>query len=228
MEPIFKTPSGAAAERALAFCSRGLAGAEMYTFLKLESASLPEGRFWCAENDGGEVIAAVFNNGDRRIEKAEGKAPYPGVCVGKFAGAQPAAQDAAPLSLRDVFAAYMLLNGGGTLSNANAERYVYRARALREGLAYGYGVFTEGALASFAFISAQNEDCALLADVFTMPECRGRGYASRCVLETVRAALTAGRTPYLLCTEEMRPFYARLGFVFGERETGVPEKAEDE
>ncbi len=226
MEPIFKTPRGADAEKALAFCSRGLAGAEMYTFLKLDGAFLPEGRFWCAES-GGEVIAAVFNNGDRTIEKAEGKAPYPGVCVGSFMGAPPAAQDAAPLSPRDVFAAYMLLNGGGTLSNANAERYVYRARALREGLAYGYGVFAGGALASFAFIVAQNADSALLGDVFTEPAHRGRGFASRCVLESVRAALSAGRTPYLLCTEELRPFYARLGFAFGERKTGVQEKAED-
>ncbi len=224
---LFKTPRGADADKALAFCSRGLAGAEMYTFLKLNGASLPEGCFWCAES-GGEVTAAVFNNGDRTINDRPGEDPYPDACVGVYAAAPPETIGPLELTRRDLFDAYLHLNGGGTISNANAERYVYRARAMREGLAAGWGIKKDGKLISFAFISAQNEDHALLADVFTAPEWRGRGYASRCVLAAVRAALSAGKTPFLLCAPRMKRFYTRLGFVFDESGTGGPTPAEDE
>ena len=101
---------------------------------------------------------------------------------------------------------------GGAFTPDHEARYVYRARAMRAGLAEGFAVFEGETPVSCAFITAQNLDSCLLGDVFTAPERRGRGYASAAVCAAARAALGKGKTPYILCEERMKGFYERLGF----------------
>ena len=207
----YKTPAGEQIEKALAFCEKGIAGAEMYTFLRLNEPNLPEGRFFCAENDAGEIVSAVFMNGDITVTKQAGLPPYPGLRLLRYAGAPPQKSEAAPMTLRDALAMYKTL-GEGTLSPDNEARYVYRARALRDGFAAGFCIKEGADLAAFACITAQNGDTALIGDVFTRPAYRGRGYARSCVSACVRLALEQAKTPYVLCADRMAVFYEGMGF----------------
>ena len=209
--PVFKTPAGENVKKALAFCAEGAAGVEAYTFLRLNEKALPPGRFFCAENAAGEVFSAVFYNGDMPVKKEAGVPPYGDLCVMEYRAAPPPETAALPLTLADTLAAYAAL-GGGFLTPENELRYVYRARALREGLACGFGIKENGALAAFAYITAQNVTCAMLGDVYTLPAFRGRGYAHKTAAACVRAALAAGKRPVLVCAPEMRGFYKKMGF----------------
>ena len=160
--------------------------------------------------ENGTVKSVVYNNGDRTIETTAGVNPYPGLRLMRFAGPPPL-PDAriCTLTLADTLAAYRILSGGKR-SPDDEIRYVYRARAMREGLAEGFGIKENGTLVSFAFIVAQNEDSALLGDVYTRPEYRGKGYASAAVLACAAAARTDA---YVLCAEENGGFYEGLGCV---------------
>ena len=209
----YKTPAGEEhLKKALDFCENGIAGAEMYTFLRLEGKNIPEGRFFCAENEQGETVSAVFLNGDLTVTKQEGVSPYPGLCVMAYRGAPPPEDPAlTPAGLRETLAFYRA-QGEGTLTAANEARYVYRARALRDGLALGFCVKEDGAPVSFAYITAQNKNAALIGDVFTLPPYRGRGYARRNVLACAREAVLSGKKAYIVCKEETAGFYLRMGF----------------
>ena len=209
----YKTPAGEEAlKKALAFCANGVSGAEMYTFLRLEGKNIPEGRFFCAENDNGETVSAVFNTGDVTVTKEPDTPPYKGLLVMEYTGALPQDDPAIlPAGLPETLAFYKA-QGEGASSPANEARYVYRARALRDGLALGFCVKENGEPVSFAYITAQNEDTALLGDVFTVPSARGRGCARRCVRACVRAALRNNKTPYVLCEKHMEGFYREIGF----------------
>ena len=211
--PLFKTPRGEEIGKALEFCAGGIAGAEMYTFLLLHRETVPEGRFWCAENAAGEVTDAVFNNGDRTVYLSAGRAPYPGLRLLRPAGELPPPPgNVRPLAADGLMAVYRLLGGEEKLSPANEERYVYRARAVRDGLAESFAVYENGRPVSFAFITAQNRTACLVGDVFTAVPFRGRGYASGAVLAAAARAAALHKTPYILCEAPREGFYTRLGF----------------
>lgn len=205
----YRIPAGDEIDAALHFLSRGIAGAEAYTFLRLNRNHIPEGCFWCAFEEG-QVKSVVYNNGDRTIETAAGADPYPGLRLMRFAGPPPQTDArVCALTLPDALNVYRILGGGETLSPDNEARYVFRARAMREGLSQGFGVKENEVLFSFAFLAAQNETSALLGDVFTRPAYRGKGYASAAVLACVAAA---GKDVYALCEDINVSFYERLGF----------------
>ena len=204
------TPAGGEIDAALSFLSHGLAGAEAYTFLRLNREKLPTGCFWCAFENG-RVKSVIYNNGDRTVETAAGAEPYPGLLTLRFTGAFPAPDPrVSPLALADAQRIYTVISGKKMTPDEEA-RYVYRARAMRDGLAKGFGVKENGRPVSFAFIVAQNEDSALIGDVFTVPAFRGRGYGGACVLACAAAA-GPEKNAYVLCEEKNRDFYQKLGF----------------
>ena len=210
LNELYKTPAGEEIDAALAFLAHGIGGAEAYTFLRLNREHIPAGCFWCAAQNGG-VKSVVFNNGDRTIETAEGIDPYPGLRLLRFAGPPPQTDERVlPLSSADALEVYKILGGTQKLSPDDEARYVYRARAMREGLAKGYGVKENGKLISFAFIVAQNENSALIGDVFTRPEKRSRGLAAACVQA---CAAAAKKEAFVVCEEALVGFYEKHGFV---------------
>ncbi len=206
---LYRMPAPAETDAVLAFLSRGIAGAEAYTFLRLNREKLPEGCFWCAFEKGA-VHSVVYNNGDRTVTVAPWADPYPGLTLMRHTGPMPA-PDArtVPLTNADAPEVYRAMSGSEVLLPDDESRCADRMRAMRDGLASGFGVKEKGRLVSFAFITARNETSALLGDVFTRPACRGRGYAAACVRACVAAA---NRDVYLLCEAEMTGFYGKLGF----------------
>ena len=209
LNELYRAPAGEETDAALAFLSRGIAGAEAYTFLRLNRGRIPEGVFFCAFENGA-VKSVVYNNGDRTVETTPGADPYPGLRLLRFIGTENRPLSQCPLTTADVPEIYRILGGREKLSPDDEARCVYRIRAMRAGLAKGYGVKDNGTLLSFAFIVAQNEDSALLGDVYTRPAYRRRGYASAAVRACAAAA--AQKTAYVLCEEENVRFYERLGF----------------
>lgn len=202
-------PAPGETDAVLAFLSRGIAGAEAYTFLRLNREKLPEGCFWCAF-EGGAVHSVVYNNGDRTVTVAPGVDPYPGLTLMRLTGPLPVPDArAVPLTNADVPEAYRAMSGSEILSPDDESRCADRMRAMRDGLASGFGVKEKGRLVSFAFITARNETSALLGDVYTLPSYRGRGYAAACALA---CAAAANREVYLLCEKPLTGFYEKLGF----------------
>ncbi len=206
---VYRPPAPEETDAVLAFLSRGIAGAEAYTFLRLNREKLPAGCFWCAFEHGA-VHSVVYNNGDRTVTVAPGADPYPGLVLMRFAGSVPLPDGrAVPLTNADVPEVYRAVSERESLSPDDENRCVDRMRAMRDGLAAGFGVKENGRLLSFAFITACNETSALLGDVYTRPAYRGWGYAAACVLACVAAA---NRDVYLICEEPLTGFYEKLGF----------------
>ncbi|MCH5198637.1 MAG: GNAT family N-acetyltransferase [Oscillospiraceae bacterium] len=210
-ERFFK-PEGKSLQNALEFTRSGTSGAEIYSFLSLNKNNLPEGVIWCSEKEG-KTSCVIYKNGDMTVTKAENANPYPGLHIMKFSSFSPEGYDETlPLTHRDALRAYEIMNGGKKLSPANEERYVYRARLMRDGFSYGFGIKKENELVSFAFITASNEDSCIIGDVFTVPEHRNLGYAKSCTLSAAKKCLEMNKSAYILCKEEMKEFYRKMGF----------------
>lgn len=92
--------------------------------------------------------------------------------------------------------------------------YVDMSHRLRHDAALLVGFVEAGRAVACAMTVAQSPGGALIGGVATLPACRGKGYASACVL-TLAQALTARGDRVLLSpkNEEARELYARLGFV---------------
>ena len=128
-----------------------------------------------------------------------GKAPDGGVPVRLLEGTE-------------IIGAYELITGG-KMTEGDSVRYVFRVRASNRGAARVFGVFNDkGILTATASVVAENEKYALIGDVFTAPDCRGKGLAGALCAECCRFSLSCGKTPWLLCEEKMLPFYENMGF----------------
>ena len=213
MTPEFVFPAGETAEKLKAFCESGIAGAEIYTLLCVSGGSLPEGRLFAGEENG-KTVSALYRGPDYTVIKEAGKPPVEGLALLRFAGnkSRRFAVPAEPMAFSDLYAA-ALLYAGGSLSYADERRYVYKARCFRDGFYRGACVKVDGKIVCTAAVVAENRDTCLIGDVFTKEDCRGRGYASACVLFCVYDAEKRGKAPYVLCEEKNVPFYGALGFI---------------
>lgn len=210
----YVTPAGDARDQLLSFTARGISGAEIYTFVSVNYDCLPAGRVFCAADEKGNIKSAILNNGDRNVIRQAGNAPYEGLHLLRFTGRSPGKPEGVlPLSLADARSIYNVIDGREKLSFSDEERYVYKARCMRDGFSFGFGVKEDGKLLSFAFIVAKNEDTCLLGDVFTVPERRNEGLSRACVHACVRKALEERKTVYTLCEEKNLAFYHRLQFI---------------
>ncbi len=63
-------------------------------------------------------------------------------------------------------------------------------------------------------VYVQCDGYQFISSVFTFPKFRRKGYGKRLLREVVRGV----RQPtYLICTEELEPFYAKIGFTTSTR-----------
>lgn len=125
----------------------------------------------------------------------------------------PAAQPSAQLIEGTRILQTFLLMTDGKMTVGDEMRYTLRVRASMRSLSTVFGSFdTDGQLVSTASIVAENEKYALIGDVFTRADKRGRGLAAELCLACCRASLEKGKIPWLMCAPEMLPYYTRLGF----------------
>ncbi len=209
--PEFRLPDGETADRLLRQTARGIAGAELFTLLSVRRAHLPEGRLFAAERGDGR-LSVLYRAPDYTLRLEDGVFPYEGLRLLKLTRDRlPRPEGVAEMALPDLLEAAALL-AGGKLTAADEDRYVFKAKCLLDGFYCGFCVREEGELVSMAAIVARNEDSALLGDVFTRPDRRGRGLAARCVAAAARCAARQNKTLWALCEEQNVPFYEKLGF----------------
>jgi GNAT superfamily N-acetyltransferase len=73
------------------------------------------------------------------------------------------------------------------------------------------GLYRDGAQLGFCRAVSDDTSFAYLADVYVLPEHRGRGLGEELVREMVENGAYAGRS-WILHTEDMHRLYAKLGF----------------
>jgi GNAT superfamily N-acetyltransferase len=73
------------------------------------------------------------------------------------------------------------------------------------------GLYYRGRQVGFCRAASDGVSFAYLADVYVLPEYRGRGLGERLVREMVRSA-SLGDLRWLLHTKDMHPLYRKLGF----------------
>ena len=183
---------------------------------------------WAGSDEAGVLCAAVLRNGPvqtwltpkggaaaRLTDETEGFFAPPRRRT-LFAAMAAAPEETAPAGVRRdpeaVWALYRTLWNGPPPPGAEA-RAVLFLRAANAGLADCFWIEDKaGKLAAGAQIRAANETNALIANLFTRPACRGRGYATRLLAACGTAAAEKGRTPVLYCEKKLRRFYAARGY----------------
>ena len=79
-----------------------------------------------------------------------------------------------------------------------------------------FRIWNDGGRVAFAGFNDAAPDFARVAPVYTLPECRGRGYATALVAELSRELLARGKRKLFLTTDVANPIanaiYARIGY----------------
>ncbi len=202
-------------EHLLKLTSQSLEGAEAYTFLSVHG-KIPEEAFFCGRDEDG-IKSLVFNNGDEDI-RAYGSEfseifSFRETCLFIYEGARIDAADVKALEGSKILDSYRLICDG-RLSFDDERRYVLRLKGVNAGLSKVFGVFSDDKLISVACVAAMNEKYGLIADVFTHPLFRCKGYSSAAVGACVNFILSRGRIPYLRCEEKMCDHYKKAGFTY--------------
>ncbi len=73
------------------------------------------------------------------------------------------------------------------------------------------GLYRDGRQVGFCRAVTDGVSAVYLADVYVLPECRGRGLGEELVREMIERGPYAART-WLLHTQDMHPLYRKLGF----------------
>lgn len=201
-------------------------GCEPFTHCALDGEKAAE-RFLVGKNANGITERLIFSYGGTACafdgRSAEIRSSCSVTPLGEIGGSVPvsvqycAGIPAAQPSARTVEGTRILqtflLITDGKMTVGDEMRYTLRVRASMRSLSTVFGAFdTDGQLVSTASIVAENEKYALIGDVFTRPDARGRGLAAELCLACCRASLEKGKIPWLMCAPEMLPYYTRLGF----------------
>lgn len=82
----------------------------------------------------------------------------------------------------------------------------------------------DGRQVAYARVVTDGATFAYLADVFVLPECRGRGY-SKALMQAVDAhPALAGLRRFMLCTSDAHGLYAQFGFTAPQKPQNVMER----
>lgn len=202
-------------KKLLSLCKDTIYGTEAYTFL-LSSGESTQDCFWCGKDGNDDIKSLVFDTGDRYI-KVYGSEfaaifTFPDDRIMIYEKSTLPQNGVQVLEGKEIQELYKLLSARDSLSFDDERRYVLRLRAVNKGLARVFCLKKNGKLVSSASVSSMNEKYALISDVFTKAEERGKGLAHISLMSAVNFALEQGKTPYLRCEERMCAYYERAGF----------------
>jgi ribosomal protein S18 acetylase RimI-like enzyme len=145
----------------------------------------------------------------RRFERLRFERFPPSLLAGQLVcGASP---------LREAYA--VLAQAGEADGIAFDAWYADMSHRLRHGCARAYTAGT-GRPVSACLVAAESAAAGLIAGVATLPDFRGRGYASSLVLRAAEDLRAAGKCAVLECAQSLLPFYQKLGFATA-RQTAV-------
>lgn len=202
-------------EELLLMCEHSLTGAEAFTYLALNK-DISGGRLWCAKNENGHIASVIYDDGDFYIKAAGAQFSlffsYREKCFMVYEKKEIPESTAVDVSETGIMDAFRLFCESCELSFDNEKRYVERRRAVNAGLACVFAVYDGTEMVSTASVSAENADYAVISDVFTRKDKRNGGLAARVLGSAVAYCLERGRTPVLLCEENMCSYYEKSGF----------------
>lgn len=194
-----------------------LRGTQAYTLCNLYDI-IPEDAFFCGKDETGEIRSVILNNGDEYMKIYGEEFPplftYSDKCIFTYEKNDIPAEGVTEVTGKNLIEFYKLISQKDTLSYDDERRYVVRLRAVNHGYAKVFGIYNEDKIISAAAVSAQNEKYCLIADVFTHPDCRHKGYARRCINACIDYSLSIKKKPFLLCEERMCSYYEKLGFTY--------------
>lgn len=194
-----------------------LSGAEAFTFIKLHE-TIPEEAFFCGKDENGKIGSIIFNNGDEYIKVYGSEFPplfsFSEKCIFVYGTNNTIQEETEEISGSKLTEFYKLISQSEHLSYDNERRYVERMRAVNHGYSKVFAVYDNKKIISSAAVSAQNEKYCLIADVFTHPDYRCKGYARKCINSCISYTLSINKKPFLLCEEKMCSYYEKLGFTY--------------
>ncbi len=124
----------------------------------------------------------------------------------------PPSENTVPLTGKDIISALRLMSGEEKLPDYLEKRYVDIVRGINTGLCDYIGIYENGGLVSCGGIVASNAKYALIGNIFTKKESRGKGLASDIVKTLVGNATERNLIPILYCEKNMSGFYHSIGF----------------
>lgn len=90
--------------------------------------------------------------------------------------------------------------------------YVDVSHRIRHGCARAYLLKDEGGPRSACVVSAESDFAGLISGVATIPQLRGRGFATAAVSRACCDLAQCGKQPVLECLPSLAGFYGKLGF----------------
>lgn len=211
----FTRPEEHERELLLKLSSESIGGTEAYTFLSVHE-NIPEDAFFCGREEE-EIKSLVFNDGDEDIKVFGSEFSelfsFREKCLMIYEGNKILPCNSKELTGKGILDFYKLITEGEP-SFDDERRYVLRLKGVNAGLSKVYGVFSEGKLVSAASVAAMNLRYGLIADVYTHPLFRCKGFSSLTVDSCINFILSQGRIPFLRCDEKMCEHYKKAGFSY--------------
>lgn len=113
-------------------------------------------------------------------------------------------------TIREVYAIPEKCRGEGFEVPDFNSFYPDMSHRVRHGLARIFALRVNGQAVACCMTSAETKSCAIISGVAALPEMRGKGYASRIVMDMISSL--GDRDIFVFCREELISFYNRLGF----------------
>lgn len=233
-EPRYRQPDENDRETLLALSREDVGMTDVYTYVSLHPALPQDFRLWLAEN-GTEITCVLYDDGAyyTRNELADGSFAAVRTVQGVPIFAAPrekyrlvlmegreegkVCENVVPLTGKELLGVLRLMSDTQTLPDYLEKRYVDIVRGINAGLCSYLGVYEDGALVSCGGIVASNEKYALIGNIFTREDRRGKGLARTVVTTLVNEAKQKDLIPILYCEKETTGFYRKLGFFETER-----------
>ncbi len=230
----FRQPDESDKEALLALSRDAIGMTDVYTYIRLHPDLPQNSRLWLGEKEA--LLSVIYDDGSyftvndtgtggflvARAKKGVSLFKKPKdkyrLAVMEYAGETfPDGEKPVPLAGKELLSVLRLLSGEETLPDYLEKRYVDIVRGVNAGLCAYRGIYENGALVSCGGIVASNEKYALIGNIFTREDRRGKGLACAVVKTLVNEAKQKDLTPILYCEKGTAGFYRKLGFSETER-----------